>query len=93
MLWLDTWKKKYKLVEKESVTDTLWDNLVNAIEYFKPSPMPEMFMQHYSYETQSQTRMMDMLKNDPFELIQILRVLVRRRTFKGTCDLCKDWYE
>lgn len=29
---------------------------------------------------------------NPYELIEVLRVLVRRKTFnKGTCPVCKDW--
>jgi hypothetical protein len=86
-------KDKYELISEESVTDILWDNLAKATEHFKPSPMPEMFMHHFSYETPPQARMMDMLKKEPLELIQILRLLVQRRTFKGTCDICKGWYK
>ncbi len=28
---------------------------------------------------------------NPYELIEILRVLARRKTFKGTCSVCEDW--
>ena len=29
--------------------------------------------------------------HNPYELIETLRVLGRKRTFKGTCEVCKDW--
>jgi hypothetical protein len=28
---------------------------------------------------------------NPYELIETLRILARRKTFKGTCPVCKDW--
>jgi excisionase family DNA binding protein len=30
-------------------------------------------------------------KKNPYELVEMLRLLVRRKTFKGTCPVCKDW--
>ncbi len=30
-------------------------------------------------------------KENPYELIEALRVLWRRKTFKGKCDVCRDW--
>jgi len=30
-------------------------------------------------------------KENPYELVDILRLLARRKTFKGTCPVCKDW--
>ena len=85
-------KGKYKTVDKEYVTDLLWDNIANATEYFRPSRMVEMFISHFQYETSSRTRMMNMLKDEPMELIQRLQILVQRKTFKGTCEICKDWW-
>lgn len=31
------------------------------------------------------------VEEKPYKLIETLRVLVRRKTFKGTCPVCKDW--
>ena len=31
------------------------------------------------------------MRDNPFELIEILGILARRKTFKGTCPVCKDW--
>ncbi len=31
------------------------------------------------------------IQERPYELIEILRVLANRRTFKGTCPVCEDW--
>lgn len=31
------------------------------------------------------------VEEQPYELIEILRMLAARRTFKGTCPVCKDW--
>ena len=31
------------------------------------------------------------VKENPYELVDILRLLARRKTFKGTCPVCKDW--
>lgn len=30
-------------------------------------------------------------EDQPYQLIEILRVLTERKTFKGTCPVCKDW--
>jgi hypothetical protein len=31
------------------------------------------------------------VEEQPYELIEILRVLEARKMFKGTCPVCKDW--
>lgn len=31
------------------------------------------------------------IKDKPFELIEILHLLARRKTFKGTCPVCEEW--
>jgi len=31
------------------------------------------------------------VRDNPYEFIETLRVLARRQTFKGTCPVCKDW--
>jgi len=33
----------------------------------------------------------DVVRENPYELIDTLRVLAHRRTFKGTCPVCEDW--
>jgi hypothetical protein len=33
----------------------------------------------------------NIVKNNPYELIQTLIVLAQRKIFKGTCPVCKDW--
>lgn len=32
-----------------------------------------------------------LLYEEPYELIETLRLLAERKTFKGTCPVCKDW--
>ncbi|MBN2099833.1 MAG: hypothetical protein JW753_09595 [Dehalococcoidia bacterium] len=27
----------------------------------------------------------------PYEVIETLRIVARRKTFKGTCSVCRDW--
>ncbi len=31
------------------------------------------------------------ITDNPYELVEALRVLIRRRTLTGTCPVCKDW--
>ncbi len=31
------------------------------------------------------------IRNNPYELIDYLRILESRKTFKGTCPVCEDW--
>lgn len=53
------------------------------------------FMCHLEAEhTEIKTRgLSKVVVENPYELIEILRVLVRRRTYnRGTCSVCKDWY-
>jgi hypothetical protein len=33
----------------------------------------------------------DIVKEQPYELIEILITLTERKTFKGTCPVCRDW--
>ena len=33
----------------------------------------------------------DIVKEQPYQLIETLRLLAERKTFKGTCPTCKDW--
>ncbi len=33
------------------------------------------------------------IEENPYEIIDTLRVLCRRKIFKGTCSICKDWTE
>lgn len=34
---------------------------------------------------------LNVVRDNPYELIDTLRVLESRKTFKGTCPVCKDW--
>ena len=63
-----------------------------ANEELRPLGIFASFSEHLSSDA-SGKYFKEMAKTEPFELIQILRVLVRRRMFKGTCAICKDWYE
>jgi hypothetical protein len=33
----------------------------------------------------------DAVTENPYEIIDLIRILSSRRTFKGTCPICKDW--
>ena len=37
------------------------------------------------------TGLKDFLEDKHFALIETLKLLVRRKTFKATCPVCKDW--
>jgi hypothetical protein len=45
----------------------------------------------FEYEYLSGNGLFAFIEARPIEVINIIRTLAARRTFKGTCPMCKDW--
>jgi len=49
------------------------------------------FESHFKAEYSHCQNLAGLLESNPIELIEALRPLAQRKTFKGTCPVCKDW--
>lgn len=81
-------------VTGEQLSIQLEQNIQYAIHEHTEWFFCECFLPHLTMEFSEEMRtagFWNMVKEQPYELIEIIRVLAARKTFKGTCRVCKDW--
>ena len=71
----------------------LQKNIGKAYNVFAPMYFHKNFLPHLGAEMPivNTKGIWDLIEEQPFELIKNLRILLERKTFKGTCPICKDW--
>ena len=84
-------KDKYEIFEAEWATKLLFYNLENIREQYRPLDMIERFDEHFKNDSPSRKGLTDLMTHQPFELINLLKMLAQRGTFKGTCKICKGF--
>lgn len=84
-------KDKYEIFEAEWVTKLLFYNLESAREKCRPFDVIERFNEHLRNESPSRKGLTDLMKHQPFELIDLLKIIAQRGTLKGTCKVCKGF--
>jgi len=74
-------------LSKEQLSQGLKDNIL-YIQVEDYNPNYRFFLKHLKIKTDSFEKQAEA---NPAKLIQTLEVLSLRKTFKGKCDICKDW--
>ena len=83
----------YDEITKEQLTSRLNSNMA-AILKEKDWFFRHCFIPHLKSELSEELKTKPfyrIIEEQPYELIEILRVLAARGIFKGTCPVCKDW--
>lgn len=82
-------------LDKEELSLRLDDNLQSTFDKYKDWFVKDCFIPHLEAELPKEIASEGLwdgvIYEKPYELIHVLRVLAARRTFKGTCPVCKDW--
>jgi ribulose bisphosphate carboxylase small subunit len=90
---------QYEIVEEDYTTKTsthhqligtLEGNLDLACQKFSPWEVFECLMAHIKTEHPALEDLYGYVNEHPLEYINIMRTLAQRKTFKGTCPVCKD---
>ncbi|HEY87145.1 MAG TPA: hypothetical protein G4O06_03855 [Dehalococcoidia bacterium] len=85
---------KYYHLTKEQLSERLKENIVLAEHKYERWFFYDCFVQHLTTELPEELKgkgFFDIVNEQPYELIDVLRVLATRKTFKGECQVCKDW--
>lgn len=83
----------YDEITKEQLASHLNSNMATILKdrdwFFR-----HCFMLHMKSELPEELKtelFFKVFEKQPYQLIEILRILAARKTFKGTCPVCKDW--
>jgi hypothetical protein len=82
-------------VTEEQLSTQLEQNIEYTIHDHTEWFFYECFVPHLAMEFSEEMKtkgFWGMVKEQPYKLIETLRVLAARKTFKGTCPVCKDWH-
>ena len=83
----------YDEITKEQLASHL-DSNVAAIRKDRDWFFRHCFVPHLKSELPEELKtelFHGIIEEQPYELIEVLRILAARKTFKGTCPVCKDW--
>ncbi|MGA7677698.1 MAG: helix-turn-helix transcriptional regulator [Dehalococcoidia bacterium] len=76
---------------REQLSKALEENLNEADAKFGSNDLLDL-IRHVAAEYEPRPkRLEEVFRENPFEFVNKLRILARRKTFKGTCAICKDW--
>jgi len=84
----------YYDLTNEQLSTRLKENYVMAEHKYERWFIHDCLIPHLKSELPEELKskaFLDIAKEHPYELIQALRILAARKTFKGTCPVCKDW--
>lgn len=107
MKWVNpTGDIEYHLFEGDSVSETLYRlteddlsgrferNIISACHEYTEWFLWHCFLPHLYAEWPEELKNEGLYitaEEQPYQLIETLRLLAERRTFKGTCPVCEDW--
>jgi len=76
----------------KQLSNMLEENHTEALQRFGIKCV-DQFEKHFNEEIADRKpeNFQSMMKNHPFQTIEILTTLSQRGTFKGKCSICKDW--
>jgi transcriptional regulator with XRE-family HTH domain len=81
-------------LSQDDLSGYLEQNLISAYHDYTEWFFKTCFLPHLYAEWPKELKNKDyyiMAEEQPYELIDTLRLLAERKTFKGTCPVCKDW--
>ncbi len=79
-------------ISRKELSSRLDGNIENAINHYGPPDFLDSFVPHLRAECpEIQTSTLDeVVRSNPYILVDTIRILSQRKTFKGTCPICKD---
>ena len=88
--------QEYDLDTGESLTRKeliarLTDNIFQACDKYERYRVMDWLASHLEPVYLSGKDLFAFIETRPIEFIKIIRTLATRKTFKGKCDVCKDW--
>jgi excisionase family DNA binding protein len=78
-----------KTLTRTQLVDLLQCQLISA--YNENSTLCKCFYAHLRAENSKCEDMFEYAESSPEELFKFLQLVALRKTFKGKCDICKDW--
>ena len=84
----------YYDLTKEQLSCRLKENIVLTEHKYTRPFFHSRFLPHLTSELPEELKtegFYDIVNGQPYQLIETLRLLAERKTFKGTCPVCKDW--
>ncbi|MFC1912598.1 hypothetical protein ACFLX7_00125 [Chloroflexota bacterium] len=85
----------YYTIDRDDLSKQLEDNLISTFDKYQDWFIKTCFNPHLEAELPEEVRAEGLwdgvIYEKPYELIDTLRILIARKTFKGTCPVCKDW--
>lgn len=85
---------RYDEITEEQLTGCLNSNIASAIDKHGDWFFRACFVPHLKSELPEELKtelFYNVVEKHPYKLIETLRILTARKTFKGTCPVCKDW--
>jgi hypothetical protein len=85
----------YDELTKEQLTSHLNSNMATILKE-KDWFFRYCFIPHLKSELPGELKtklFYQIIEEQPYELIEILRLLAARKTFKGTCPVCENWHQ
>lgn len=79
---------------KEQLSDQLKRNIEFPIHKYTEWVFYKCFLPHLISELPEELKtegFYTIVQEQPYQLIETLRLLAARKTFKGTCPVCEDW--
>ena len=86
---------KYCDLTEQQLSERLKKNIVSTEHKYERWFFHDCFLPHLESELPEELKtkgFFDIVKEQPYELIEILRVLAARGIFKGTCPVCEDYH-
>ena len=83
-------KSDYEKIPRGYLVERLENNIDYAIQTFNMWDFWECFVPHLMADTIRRQDFREFYENHTIEFIDTLRMLAQRKTFKGTCPVCKD---
>jgi excisionase family DNA binding protein len=84
-------------MSRDELVKGLHENIEDAYDKHRSMNLFEHFMAHLGAESLDlskldKSKLHEYVETHPTELIESLKLLVTRKTFKGKCPVCKDWH-
>ena len=80
-------------INRRELASRLDRNIENVIHHYGPSDFLDNFLLHLQAECLDikHGKWDEVVSSNPYILVEAIRILSQRKTFKGTCPVCKDW--
>ena len=91
----DEWPIEQQILSVTELNERFLDTLKTRIGRYFGHASFEYLVSHLEaeYPLMKSKNIYELAKENSFELIELITLLSRRKTFRGTCEICKPWYK